>query len=389
MKYIAFYDTDDMVDENRSVAPSASNVVRYMAEIISEFTNIDIICPSRTLNKSGIYRGRTTAVSDRITLTHPFTFGVRTTIGRALSALWARIWLFCYLLLHTHRGEQIMVYHSLAVMKTVKLLKKLKHLTVISEVREIYTDVRRDYASLKKPGKNDRKTEASCIESADKFIFPSKLLRAEFNITEKPYVIAPAIYKPEPHLSDKHNDDKIHVVYAGTLRPEKGAAAAIAAAEYLDKRYHIHILGYGSDEHLCMIDDAISNVIGKTEASVTYDGMLRGDEFKIFLQSCHIGLTTQDPSGNFNNTSFPSKVLTYLANGLDVLSANIAAVKDSPVGEYIYYYEKQEPRDIARAIMSIDTTHPSDKAALLDGLHETLKSELRRLIIGGSGGNTV
>ena len=37
--------------------------------------------------------------------------------------------------------------------------------------------------------------------------------------------------------------------------------------------------------------------------------------------------------------SFPSKIITYMANGLRVVSANIRSVKSSLVGEYLTYYD--------------------------------------------------
>ena len=49
MKYIAFCDTEKFISENRSVAPSASNVVKYMADVFSDIEDVEIISPSRTL----------------------------------------------------------------------------------------------------------------------------------------------------------------------------------------------------------------------------------------------------------------------------------------------------------------------------------------------------
>lgn len=52
--------------------------------------------------------------------------------------------------------------------------------------------------------------------------------------------------------------------------------------------------------------------------------------------------------------SFPSKIITYMANGLRVVSANIRSVKSSLVGEYLTYYDNNTPEDIAKAIMTIN-----------------------------------
>ena len=383
MKYIAFYDTDEYAHEQRSVAPSAANVVRYMADVMSTFTSVQIISPSRTLKKSGIYKKRVHNITDMITLTQPFSIGVRTPVGRVLIVLYTRLWLFFYLLFHTEKNETIVVYHSLSIIKVIELIKKTKKIHLISEIREIYTD-------FHGTSSGEQKKEWRYIETADGYIFPTNLLNQRCNTKGKPYVIATGIYKPEERIREKRNDGKKHVVYAGTLRKEKGGAeAAVAAATALSSDYHVHILGYGSEERVKEIQTSIQHMSKESAATVTYDGLLRGEEFKAFLQSCHIGLSPQDPTGAFNDTSFPSKVLTYLANGLAVLSVRIPAVEQSPVGDYVHYYEIQEPKYIADAIMRIDFAKEPDKAELLQSLHAKLKDDLYRLIMDGKGGETV
>ena len=48
-----------------------------------------------------------------------------------------------------------------------------------------------------------------------------------------------------------------------------------------------------------------------------------------FIQKCQIGLCTQNIDAAFNTTSFPSKILSYMSNGLEVVGVNIAAIKNS------------------------------------------------------------
>ena len=87
---------------------------------------------------------------------------------------------------------------------------------------------------------------------------------------------------------------------------------------------------------------------------MTYDGCFSGREYIEFIQHCDIGLCTQDPNAAFNATSFPSKILSYMSNGISVVSAKVPVVVDSPVGDLITYYDVQTPEEIAKAILKVN-----------------------------------
>lgn len=96
-----------------------------------------------------------------------------------------------------------------------------------------------------------------------------------------------------------------------------------------------------------------------------------------FLQTCQIGLSTQNPDAAFNNTSFPSKILSYMSNGLQVVSADIEAVRRAyGISGYIYYYQKQEPSDIANAILNVDLDNPFDTRAVVQSLDNRFVEQL-------------
>ena len=94
---------------------------------------------------------------------------------------------------------------------------------------------------------------------------------------------------------------------------------------------------------------------------MTYDGCLSGRDYLEFLQHCDIGLCTQDPNAAFNATSFPSKILSYMSNGLSVVSAKVPAIVNSPVGDLITYYDAQTPEEIAKAILKVNLENKGSK----------------------------
>ena len=130
--------------------------------------------------------------------------------------------------------------------------------------------------------------------------------------------------------------------------------AAVAAGEFLSENYHLHILGQGKEMDKRYLLEKIEEVSKKSKCIITYDGLKSGEEYIRFIQSCDIGLSTQNPNAAFNETSFPSKVLSYLANGLRVVSIRIKALEQSAVNDLLFYYDENSPQAIAEAIKGIN-----------------------------------
>ena len=125
-----------------------------------------------------------------------------------------------------------------------------------------------------------------------------------------------------------------------------------------------------------LLINTIDEISKKTKCNITYDGLKSGEEYIRFLQSCHIGLSTQNPNAAFNDTSFPSKVLSYMANGLKVVSVKIKALETSDVIDLLYYYDEQKPEKIAKAITAIEINDNYDSVNFIKNLDEKFKEEL-------------
>ena len=148
----------------------------------------------------------------------------------------------------------------------------------------------------------------------------------------------------------------------------------------LDGGYHIHILGFGNEQDISEINSTINAVSSKTACMVSYDGCLSGEEYEKFIQRCHIGLSTQNPQADFNDTSFPSKIFTYMANGLQVVSADIPVVRTSAVNEYMNYYSEQTPQGIANAIKSVPDLSEFDPREVINKLNSDFKNDIMTVI---------
>lgn len=374
IKYVGFYDLLDSKCK-RSGSLAAINKMNYIANSISNLgVNVSIISPSWILEENkGFTKRKTTKITDNVSIEFIPSLGTKNKFTKIFRSLFSRFLLFWYLVFNIKIGEEIIVYHSLALIKPILLVKKIKKFKLILEVEEIYTDVI-DY------GKKIRKSEFEFIESADKYIFPTELLNESLNKINKPYSICYGTYKAEEDRNVKFDDDKIHIVYGGTFDPRKGGATAAAAAEYLDEKYHIHIIGFGSEDEKIALQNLIKEVSKKTKCTVTYDGLYKGEEYIKFLQKCDIGLSTQTPNAEYNDTSFPSKVLSYMANGLRVVSIRIKALEKAKISNLLYYYDKDCPKEIANAIKSIDLSQAYNSRKKVQDLDENFIKDIKELL---------
>lgn len=284
-----------------------------------------------------------------------------------------RFQLYRFMLTNITSEDTLIVYHSLTLIKLVNKIKKRTKCNLIIEVEELYSDVRNDEKLKEK--------ELGYLQISDKYIVITKMLEKEVNKENKPAIISHGTYKDVPDYSKKTDDGKIHVVYAGSFNPVKGGAvSAIDAAEFLDENYVLHILGKGSAADTEVVRKRLAQMQKKTSCKLVFDGYKTGKEYDAFIQSCHIGLSTQQPDGKYNASSFPSKILMYMSNGLPVVSVKIPAVETSEVGGCIYYYDVPEPQEIAKAIKAVPVEKELKVREKLNELDSQFKEDLIKLL---------
>ena len=88
----------------------------------------------------------------------------------------------------------------------------------------------------------------------------------------------------------------------------------------------------------------------------------------------------QNPNAKFNDTSFPSKILTYLTNGLRVVSINIPAIEQSKIGKYIYFYHNQNSKEISKIIKKINLQDKLNIDKGIKQLNESTEKEFKKFI---------
>lgn len=373
MKYLCYYDKNS--NEGRNYALAATTKINYIAKAIKQVgEDVEVISAS-TISSKGNFAKRTEILGSGIKL----KLFRANKWGNVFQKIWATIYfklaIFFYLLFKVKKGEKIIVYHSLAYMNQVKLARAIKKFKLILEVEEVYGDVTGSKKATRK--------EFDFFKKADAYIFPTELLNSKINVKNKPYAINHGTYNVEKQIANTFDDGKIHCVYAGTFDVRKGGALfAIKSAKFLSEKYHLHVLGFGNNDDTNLVKKTIEEVNSLGKCTVTFDGLKSGEEYINFIQSCHIGLSTQNPNAKFNDTSFPSKVLSYMANGLRVVSIKIKVLETSAVNKLLYYYNEDKPEEIAKAIQSVNVLDNYDSRAKISELDEQFKQDIKELLRG-------
>ena len=374
IKYLGYYSDSFVEEEKRNYNLAAKTKMDYISnKLVNLGYEVEIVSPSHTSQRK-FFSGKKIYIKKNIYLKLFFTTPHGGIIARMINRLVRSFLLIFYLIFFVKKNEEIIVYHSLALITPLKIAQTIKKFKVILEVEEIYTDI------IDCTFKTKIK-ELAFINNADKYIFSTELLEERINKRKKPSVILYGTYDL-PQLKDIcHNDNKIHLVYAGTFDFKKaGARIAIEASKYLDDRYHLHIIGFGTKEEKHKIIDLARKSSELQLCKVTYDGELKDQEYLDFLQKSDIGLSTQISVGEYNNSSFPSKVLSYMVNGLHVVSARIDVLEKSKINDFIYYYEDNKPQKIAEVIKSINIKSNSSNRDYIRKLDLDFEKNFKQLL---------
>lgn len=378
--YYINYHTYPNEAPRRIGAPSAIVKANYVIGILATiYDEVEIVSPSWTIEKyRGFAAGKNVIVERNISISYPPSIGGTGLISRCLKHIVSRMWLV-FRLLRIKQNATIFLYHQPTLMFPIGIVSKIKRFILIIEDEEIYENGQEII------NEKQVKKELTFLRNANAYIFPTEALHQLVNTSNKPYVISHGTYLVEKNVAKRFlPDNKIHVVYAGTFNAIKGGAfAAIDAGRYLDEQYHLHIIGFGNEEETRRIIRSIQEASVVTSCSITYDGMLSGEDYIRLLQSCHIGLSTQNPEAAFNATSFPSKILSYLANGLRVVSVAIAVLKTSSINDLLYYYTENTPESIANAIRLVDIHNDYDSRNRISQLNKEFTTDMYKMLKKG------
>ena len=371
-KYIYYYNTPDNA-ENRVIFPSGCQKVESIASGISSNQRRTLIISASNTKSVEANSPRTEkCIDENTTLILPKGYKRGGFIQNKISGLLFKLAFARECNRNIKKNDTVIVYHTMNYIEFIKRLKRRKNLKLVLQVEEIHADVNGTDKS--------RAKEFSLFKEADAYIFPTVMLNDKINDKKKPYAIIHGTYQL-PSVFESKRSKKTECVYAGTLDMVKGGAIqAVRCAEFLDENYTVRVIGNGSEEEKRILMNEIERISAKTACEIVYDGEKRGDEFLKYIQACDVGLNTQFTDKEYNNTSFPSKILTFFANGLRVVAGRCENFERSKVGDMLYYYEGNDPKNIAEAIKNIDFNKDYDGRKRIEELRKAFAEEIEQLI---------
>lgn len=374
IQYISHYDHDCNALQKRAYSPAGRDITAYVAGALAECgIETEVVSLACTKDTRLFYDAKSYDTPEGFRVSLPATFGGRGIAMKLVRNAWQIIQTYAVLPWRIRSGEAVLAYHSVSLARVLRWIKRLRKAKIILQVEEVYADVT--------PNAKYRAREYSMFAAADAFIVPTCSLGQVINSGNKPCVVLHGNYKAADRIARPLQDGKIHVVYAGTFDPAKGGAAgAIAAAQYLDERYVMHIIGFGTEEQTAVVEASVAESNRTSRCQVIYDGLKKGVEFTRYVQQCHIGLSTQNPEGQYNSTSFPSKVLMYMSNGLHVVSVNLPVLRESQVTDYIHYCADGRGESVAAAIRQVDLSKDTNVTSALKELNEDFQAAMKKLV---------
>lgn len=364
IKYIGFYNHNSS-KINRTCALSAVNKMDYVISSLNEIGyGVDVISPSWLVSteKSFFKRGEKISVENNNYIYCP-SFNTKYKFPNYFSIFIAWLWLFFYLLLKTQKNEKLIVYHSLWLSIPVFYAKKIKKINLILEIEEVYSEIWKFPKLLE----NFEKKIIDCSES---YIIASDLLNEKLSKVKDNVVLYGAYRSTKLDMIKLNNDNYIHLVYAGGIEMvRRGAFLSIDILERLPDNYFLNIVGFGDDKDIDYLRECIS--MSPIKNRIKFHGELKGEEFVTFLNRCHVGLNPQI-TGNYMDTAFPSKILTYLGAGLNVISSKVDSIHKSGVKDLIFFYDDLDDLN--------DFKLKKEDSDLIRRLHEEFKIQLNKLI---------
>lgn len=368
--YLGYYDTDGHEDEKRNYVRAATTKMDYIASrLIPLGYKVDVVSASGSWLTKCV-PGRTEARAGGGKTVLFFSLGSGMPLRRVVSRKFMKRNIWNYLS-RLPKGSVVLAYHSLGYADLLVKAKRRLGIKLVLEVEEFYSDVT--------GSRKDAAREERVFEAADAYVCSTELLRERLP-AGRPTAVCSGVYESVPRRGPKRGDGRTHVVYAGTLDPRKGGAAA-AAGSMLDGSFCMHILGFGGPGEVAAVEAAVAEARASSRGcEVTYDGYLAGEEFDAFLQGCDIGLSPQDPSAAFNGTSFPSKVFMYLSRGLKVVSVDLPVFREGALRDAMWLSEGNGPEALAGAIASAARSDGAPAEGLLRRLDEEFASELGNVV---------
>lgn len=352
--YMCFY--SDKETENTIVTyPSVISKIDYIVHCLKRLEqNVSVVSIAPSIK--GKFDGAVKKIDENEEHIFLKSYTPENRIFKKISFIIHNLRILAFLFKNVKKDDTVLVYHSLYNRFWFKAYNCFAKRNIILQIEDVFSELSSETEKFEK-------IEWRILKSVDKCICVNDILKNDLRKTKMTLVSMGNYSLPKKFLKQK--TDRIKLVYAGVIEQERNAAfLAARAMEFLPSNYELNILGFGTDKNIADLEKLISDINSrKTEKCVFYLGKKSGDAYYEFLQSCDIALSTHaydEKTMSSADYTFPSKVLAYLGNNLRVVAQRLSVLEKSSVCEFISFYDKPEPEQIAKCIQQIDLNKEYD-----------------------------
>lgn len=383
IKYIGIYDIMREGKLKRDCSLAATKKMDYIIDALNRCGNsVQIVSIARNKESSqrcSVEECKNDRKKNQLILAP--SIGSKCKIISAVGELEVRIWLLIWLIIHTHKNENILVYHSQRLMIPVYIASKIKHFRYFLEVEELYYKF--GFCS-KRMARNEKKV----IMNANALIVSTENIVKELGYHKKAIYLHGNYQNLRIH-EVRENDEKEEkkVVFSGGIETVRNTAFNVCdCAEWLDDQFTIYLLGYGDKNAIIQLQTKIEKINRKLgKKKLIYCGTKTGNDYDRFMSSCDIAINFQNMDEYYMKFAFPSKVLNYLNYGLTVVTTPLDSIRNSEIDQLVQYPENMEntPKAFAMKINSLNVDRISEvqkKENEMDRLNQKFVLELSNLI---------
>ena len=370
--YVGMYDyPDDVI--NRFYSLAAINKMNYIISLLNE-NGYDVDIYSLSNSKESTFkfsREKKVEIGRNILYLTP-TLGTSCKMGKALRIILSYCWLMMKILCNTRTNDYVLIYHTMEGIVPLSIVKRLKKLRYVLEVEEIYSE-------MPNSNRNNKQKELKFIGKADKYIVVSHLLKEKLPLKDSMIVYGNYKFAGDTNVYIK-KDNKKNLLFSGSLDSTRGVFQAIESMYFLPEDYVLNISGVGNKSSVYLVQKKINELNAfRNKVVCRYLGKLDDNDYKLLLSSSDLALNTQ-VEGKYAQFLFPSKLLSYMAYNIPIVSTKGQSIVKSPFFKYIYFTNDSSGKSIAKVILSIDLSKSVDYQIVLDELHNQAIQELKKIL---------
>lgn len=374
--YIAQYANYEDCGKDYIFSPGGVSKMNYFLYTLSRLnieTKVFSLCKH---TREGLHFSKRGKTPFGQSVTYACSLNINVRLSGLIANIFSQIQLFLYLLFLSS-NDTVFFYHERFYAPMFKIIRKVKRFKIVCDIEELYT-VHAKYSQ------KVIEKEKKYLSSFDKYTIATSELIHVIGLKVENVVICNGVYAPILPKKTQRNNSCIQILYAGTFDKTKGGVySAISAFKYLNSNFRLMVCGWGNNVEELEVQTLIQEInLEKGEEQIKYLGFVPGtsEAYRNLLLTCDIGLSTQNPQGDYNMSSFPSKIFEYMRSGLIVVSTPLKVVESLPISECIIFIRHYSPEGIAEAIQKASKKTADSQYRYLQTMHNNFQKELLNVL---------